>query len=253
MSASLSRLTNSNAFLSQMWVWNQTFFQTRFSLSFIHSHEHRFSLSCSIDGCEKKICSHGFLPKTYQEKAQQLLPRTLDQVKDHARNDTILNSLLEVHEVAEYDHDHIGEEDIEIGETEIDFQQNVFLISLREKYKLPFIVIPQIISEFFAMICHHQAYFSHTLNQYLADSHMHINEQECNSLRELFEEKSDLENAFLSLDSEYKLNKFARLKLNYIKPTEYKPNPRNSETYQYVPILETVQNLLSHDDILVML
>lgn len=80
---------------------------------------------------------------------------------------------------------------------------------------------------------------------------MYINEQECNRLRELLEETSDVENAFLSFDSEYKLNNFARLKLNYIKPREYKPNPRKSETYQYVPILETLQNLLSHDDIFV--
>lgn len=120
---------------------------------------------------------------------------------------------------------------------------------MREKYKLPSIVILQIISEFLAMICHHQAYFSHTLNQYLANSHMNINEQECNRLRELLKKKSDVENAFLSLDSTYKFNKFARLKLNHVKPLEYKPNPRKSETYQYVPILETLQNLLSHDDI----
>lgn len=145
----------------------------------------------------------------------------------------------------------MGEDDIEIGETEIDFKKNlgIFLISLREKYKLPSIFISQIITEFLAMICHHLAYFSHTLNQYLENGHMHINEQECNRFRELLEEKSDVDNAFLSLDSEYKLNKFARLKLNYIKPIEYKTNPRKSETYQYVPILETLQNLLSHDDI----
>lgn len=86
----------------------------------------------------------------------------------------------------------MGEEDIEIRETEIDFQKKklgIFLISLREKYKLPSIVILQIISEFLAMICHHQAYFSHTLNQYLGNSHMNINEQECNRLRELLKKK----------------------------------------------------------------
>lgn len=66
---------------------------------------------------------------------------------------------------------------------------------------------------------------------------MHINEQECNRLRELLEEKSDVGNTFLSLDSKYKLNKFARLKLNYKKSIDYKPNPRKSETYQYVPIM----------------
>lgn len=56
------------------------FFKLAYHYRFIHSHEHGFSLSCLTDGCEKK-CSHGFLPKTYQEKAQQLLPRTLVLVK----------------------------------------------------------------------------------------------------------------------------------------------------------------------------
>lgn len=96
-------------------------------------------------------------------------------------------------------------------------------------------------------ICYHQAYFSKTLNQYLANSN--LNEQECNRLKELLGDKSDVENAFLSLDSEYKLNSFAKLKLNYIKSIEYKPDPRKNETYQYVSIIETLQNLLSHYDI----
>lgn len=112
--------------------------------------------------------------KHIKRKHNNFYKEHLSKSRDHARNNTILNSRREVHEVAEYDHDHMGEEDFEIGETEIDFQKKlgIFLISLREKYKLPSIVIPQIISEFLAMICHHQAYFSHTLSQYLANSHI---------------------------------------------------------------------------------
>lgn len=49
----------------------------------------------------------------------------LSKSRDHARNDTILNSLVKVHEVAEYDHDYMGEKDIESGETEIYFQKNL--------------------------------------------------------------------------------------------------------------------------------
>lgn len=53
----------------------------------------------------------------------------MSKSRDHARNDTILNLLIEVHEVAEYDHDHMEEEDIEIGEPEIDFQKKIGVFS----------------------------------------------------------------------------------------------------------------------------
>lgn len=124
-----------------MWVWNQTFFQTRFSQSFIHSHEHGFSLSCSIDGCKKNAVIDSYL-KHIKRKHNNFNQEHLSKSRDHARNDTILNLLIEVHEVAEYDHDHMGEEDIEIGETEIDFQKKVCSYIFEKKTKLLFIVIP---------------------------------------------------------------------------------------------------------------
>lgn len=134
------------AFLSQMWVWIQTFFKLVSHYRFIHSHEHGFSLSCLIDGCEK-ICSKGFLTKTYQEKAQQLLPRTLVQVKGSCKKWYYIKFTCRGTWscwIWLWSH---GEEDIEIGETEIDLKKiGSFLISLRAKYKLPSIVIPQIIS-----------------------------------------------------------------------------------------------------------
>ena len=64
-------------------------------------------------------------------------------------------------------------------------------------------------------------------------------------MKELLDNKSYIGNTFLSLDSEYKLNSFAQLKFSYIKPIEYKSDPRKNET----PTIGTLQNVLSHDDI----
>lgn len=61
--------------------------------------------------------------KHIKRKHNNFYKEHLSKSWDHARNNTILNSRVEVNEVAEYDHDHMGEEDIEIGETEIDFQK----------------------------------------------------------------------------------------------------------------------------------
>lgn len=74
----------------------------------------------------------------------------LSKSRDHARNDTILNLLVEVHEVAEYDRYHMGEEDIEIGETEIDFQKKLefFLISLRKNTNCHLLSSPKSLGNF---------------------------------------------------------------------------------------------------------
>lgn len=67
--------------------------------------------------------------KHIKRKHNNFYQEHLSKSRDHARNDTIFNSLVEVHEVAEYDHDHMGEEDVEIRETEIDFQKKTWHFS----------------------------------------------------------------------------------------------------------------------------
>lgn len=118
---------------------------------------------------------------------------------------------------------------------------------LREKYKLPSAVLPHIVNEFTAMVSYHQTFLSKSVNEFLAN--FHLGEEGSNQLRLIIQQNSDVENAFSDLNSEYKINKFARFTLNCVKPIEYKPDRNKKDTYQYVPILETLKKLLSHDDI----
>ena len=70
--------------------------------------------------------------------------------REPSRNKSIFDSLVQVHEDIDFDHNHMAEGVNVVGEIQVDFQKKlgIFLISLRENYKLPSLVIPQIIKEF---------------------------------------------------------------------------------------------------------
>lgn len=106
---------------------------------------------------------------------------------------------------------------------EINFQRKLgmCLLSLREKYKLPSVVIPEIVNEFLSIIDFHQAKFSQSMNEF--SENYQLNEEHCYQLKMIVEEKSQVESTFTSLNSEYKINKFAKKQLQYVKPVEFKP------------------------------
>lgn len=85
---------------------------------------------------------------------------------------------------------------------EINFQRKLgmFLLSLREKCKLPSVVIPEIVNEFLSIIDFHQAKFSQSMNEF--SENYQLNEEHCNQLKMIVEEKSQVESAFTSLNSE---------------------------------------------------
>lgn len=80
------------------------------------------------------------------------------------------------------------------------------------------------------MISHHQASVSKSMDSLLADYDLDGNLVD--RLRQILNEKSEIENALNNLDSEYKINKFARFSLNYVKPIEYRPERNQNDTYQ---------------------
>lgn len=63
-------------------------------------------------------------------------------------------------------------------------------------------------------------------------------------------EQSQIESACLYLNSEYKLNKYARKNFGFVPPVQYDLD-RNSKhrKYQYIPIFQTLEKRLGHDDV----
>lgn len=216
---------------------------------FTHSHEQGFFLTCSVEGCEKQYHNVDSYLKHVKRKHKLFYQRHFSKYRDENRSGDIANCLTEVHEMDdELLQDNIGTEEIQ-DFSQVDFKRKfgIFFIQLRESYKLPSNVLPVIINEILDMISHHQASVSKSMDSLLADYDLGGNLVD--RLRQILNEKSEIENALNNLDSEYKINKFARFSLNYVKPIEYRPERNQNDTYQYVPILETIKNLLDHDDI----
>lgn len=216
---------------------------------FTHSHEQGFFLTCSVEGCEKQYHNVDSYLKHVKRKHKLFYQQHFSKYRDENRSGDIANCLTEVHEMDdELLQDNIGTEEIQ-DFSQVDFKRKfgIFFIQLRESYKLPSNVLPVIINEILDMISHHQASVSKSMDSLLADYDLGGNLVD--RLRQILNEKSEIENALNNLDSEYKINKFARFSLNYVKPIEYRPERNQNDTYQYVPILETIKNLLDHDDI----
>ncbi|XP_061192283.1 uncharacterized protein LOC133200514 [Saccostrea echinata] len=217
---------------------------------FVHAQENGFSVLCSIDGCEKSYGNIDSFLKHIKRKHIAFHQTHMSKWKEDNRNADILESLMEVND--EHDIDlNMAEGGVENQgmDAEVDFQKKicVFLLQLREKYKLPAVVIPQIVNEIIMIISHHQTHYLRSLSQFLDERQ--IEQHDSLALKALLEESSEIENALSSLDSEYKINKFAKTKLGFVKPMEIRPDRASNDTYQYVPILETLKSLLAHDDI----
>ncbi|CAC5388564.1 unnamed protein product [Mytilus coruscus] len=98
------------------------------------------------------------------------------------------------------------------------------------------------------MICYHQAEVLKKVISFCSDKG--LGEGEIDQLKLLMTEQSQIESACLQLNSEYKLNKYVRENFGFVPPVQYDLN-RNSKhgKYQYIPIFQTLEKLLSHDDV----
>jgi len=154
----------------------------------------------------------------------------LSKYKDKSRQNSILESLVEQNNENEDAADNNMHDDVEIHiplqDNSINFHKKLgtFLLMLREKYKLPSVVIPVIVNEFTSMICHHQAQVSQSFHEIMND---HFDEAQVNAIKRILEQQTEVEDALGSLDSEFKLNKFARQFLNFVQPVEFKASINN--------------------------
>ncbi|CAC5426219.1 unnamed protein product [Mytilus coruscus] len=191
-------------------------------------HEHDFSLSCPADNCERAYSNLDSLIKHVKKKHKTFHEENLSKYKEKSRNDTILESLVE-HNDEDYFEDNVmhNENDKIAADADItiNFHKRLgsFLLMLREKYKLPSVVIPVVVNEFISMICHHQAQVSQSFSELMRD---HVDNLQINEIKRILEQQTDVEDALSSLDSEYKLNKFAKQFLNFVQPLEFKANSK---------------------------
>ena len=124
-----------------MYLYQKCQFETRhyFKLvshyRFIYSHEHGVSLSCAIDGCERKYAVTDFYLNQVKRKHTNFYQEHMSKSREQSRNESIFYSLVEVLKDIDFVHDNMAEGVNVVGEIQVDFQKKlgIFLIFLREE------------------------------------------------------------------------------------------------------------------------
>lgn len=217
---------------------------------FVHSHDRGFFLTCNTDGCQGQYSNIDSFLKHIKRKHKIFYDNNVARLARFNREPSVLRNLFEVNvDDGIDDHENDGDEQTNHADTTVDFRKKLalFLLSMREKFKLPSSVLPYFVDEFSTQVGHHQAQVSQSVVRFCVENG--FNEIQLQSLKTVLQTLSDVEIAFSSLNSEFKLNKYAKDELDFISPVEYKPDRHSADTYQYVPILETLKSLLRFDDV----
>ncbi|XP_071138269.1 uncharacterized protein [Mytilus edulis] len=232
----------------------RTFAKLVIHYRFVHSHERDFQITCSVDGCVRTYNNTDSFLKHVKRKHKTFHENHLSRWREFNAQADVAQNLQPIEDnCLDSDGENLldnAEEQNEIDISDIDFKRRfaIFLLNLRENFKLPSNSISQVVNELTDMICFHQAEVLKKVISFCSDKG--LGEGEIDQLKLLMTEQSQIESACLQLNSEYKLNKYVRENFGFVPPVQYDLN-RNSKhgKYQYIPIFQTLEKLLSHDDV----
>lgn len=253
-----------------------TFKKLLHHIRFSHSIEPNFSIRCGIDGCERKYrvfsTFYSHLRKFHKrvfdvnirhdsnsgghedtEVGTSLVTENIGLEVDDVTHNSHKNSLAESTGISAIDAAALGDGSHirEIGErsTERDFA--LFILGMKEKHKLPLTVTNSIILELSELIYNSSRDDSTEIKEKLSASGFTVakNPDIFNFIDEKFEKKN---NIFEKLASDYKQTAFYKEHFGLVEPVEHVLGSTcgKDDTFIYVPLLDTLKSLLSHDDIL---
>ncbi|XP_041472583.1 uncharacterized protein LOC121421848 [Lytechinus variegatus] len=204
----------------------------------IHSHEPDFFLVCGIQGCQRSY---------------KVFSSYITHLNRHHKEE--FASSVDVHEVSTEAHDKNSEPLPETGQVPtdlhcdsiddepVDVERSVALLilSLREKHKLPLSTANAILREISELWRIHEHHLTSKFQELLAH-HPHELDQ--------FNISSDVLHHLSALSSEHEQLKYFRCSLGLVEPQTHKLNINSNDTLQYVPIIDSLQCLLKHNDVL---
>ena len=225
-------------------------------LKHIHQVEYGFSVTCAVDGCEKKYSNVDSLIKHMKRKHTDL------NIGQHDNEAEDINALV-------HERERNGDNDVERGENDIDgddqeegdhdVQQRVpydykrhlalFILALREEKKLPMNACSQIINQ---------------LDDLFQVPHMEVRQASIDVLNrngidhntidgfdEIFSPFASISGACSALNSESKQNRYFADNFDYVEAQEVELGHEagKCESYMYIPIKKTLQALMKHEDV----
>lgn len=215
----------------------------------VHSSEHAFLVRCGIANCEKtyhKIDS-------YLRHVRRVHPCVhANEVLTSADNTTSNSGGTCAGEIAEDEKVSHPTKTVPLPQTEQSKEQVLGLMVLkwREKYQLPKTWLSNLLEDVSYIVSANHCDHILKVEQCLQASN--INVRDIPGLGTLLHNFSDSGSLFDSLKTEARQLSYFRSNFNLVEPIELilgQDHQGSLETFQYVPIIDNLRSLLSHEDI----
>ena len=230
-----------------------------FHYRYVHGNEKDFNIVCGVHGCQKNYHLVPSLLKHMKRSHPQFHFQHLSKYREGQKDPnaySFLNFVIEEGEddsISENGDNNRNEDEVE-GPANVDIKKkmSLFLLNLREKFKLPENVMTHIVDEFSSILCLHQSEISRNLFDIFNGLNIpDVQDDILQQFQSLLKQNTDVENSLLTLSSTKKLNKYIKDNLNIVLPVEFILNAPHEPTssMQYVPIQKTIENMLKHEDV----
>ena len=195
-----------------------------------------FYITCGIGGCYKKYTNVRSYRVHVRSKHNEVLIRDVEPVEDEPQEDE-----------PEQDHD-----DPQVDpRPDPPKEASSFLLYLREKYLATGKTCTFVSDEIADLMEQCRQEISCKVNECLRENGVDLDQLQQNGLTEALE-KTAYEKAFTHFSDQRNLNAYVNENFNHVSPVEYvlgEDRNNKKETFQYVPILKTIENLLKHEDV----
>ena len=220
-----------------------------------HSPESNFSLQCNILGCTSSFTSIRSYKRHIRRLHKEFHTKNMFTRENAAVEENFNPEAAEIpNPLPETEHNNnnadMEEEHNEMRQTDYNSIVGDFLLELREHHKTTGAAC-DFVSQKIKVLMEKERYsYQQQIRTNLNENNININ----NELESLLSSSGACSDALEGFSSSYQLNTYVKDKDFYVEPVEiqlgYNPQLSRFETFQYIPILKTLQALLKHDDVL---
>ncbi len=213
-----------------------------------HSHEPGFQISCCVQNCPKTYLSVRTLTAHLKKKHPTFANEHLSQ---NDSSQEFSHCQIDQQVDMEIDQQVPAEPTLEPIQYDYDQQVGLFLLNLKERGRVQQVALTSLSAETKSLIEMNNAQLVRQFEIAMEKSRETGEEVDFNYL--LSQQNAAAAGAFERLSTGYKLKSFCRKRLNMNEPIEiilgYSDNGK-PETMQYISVIKTLQDLLSHEDVI---
>jgi len=223
-------------------------------MTFVHGSGISCLLKCKVGNCERTYTTS----ESYRKHVERAHWCVLEREKSAGtRCNSIGNGESEVLNIA--DRSTEGEQcpvsdqdgDLNTFSHSLTRSLSLFVLKTREKYMLPKSAFTSLMNDVIDLAGMERSHISDLLRKEL---HAENTEgRSCVITNVIENTESLLKQSWMQINTDCKLNAFCRAELNLVEPREIvlgeNADTKRNDTYQYVPILETLRVYLQHEDV----